>query len=843
MYLFRDKDEIIITLTCKLCLRKLGLKISRKEFESTKEFPITKEIIHGENPHKLIVHLDRNLEVSDFEISEVSNKQEISYSKKLAKEVLKDLELSEDEIELYFLSTGRDVISIGEMALLIDKPKEECQEIARKFVKKGLYKEIIGVTPHYTPIPPYAALIKQLSNFQGYIENIKETAPIQLEESFSKLETQAEGVKNLREYTKYINEMREKMLSIISEQEGIINKSIEKILKIEKITANFKNLEKSTEELVNEQMIDLEQEFKRMNKEISKNMEDQIEELENKYDQINSDISMILEGQINSLEDDYQTIKNRVKNNLSKLHLGIVQKTVEKVIDKVFKDWLDDIRSNLQKELGLIKKSLNKGLEDTENNLKENLGEIEDVSEESLKKTTNRFDEKFLKKLQESIKELGTSVKNITNDTIQSGEKVKEVFTDTSENFNSLVSEAEVRIEGISENILQSFGDLKEIFSTRVISTLRNVLHDITERLEISETTTKQFWEQAKQVSVYTMKDIWFIRSIESVKSHINELLTKAKMRVLIVAPEITDIDPVAIRSCPTHVNIRIASFIDTSLETHNEVLDQLDDMHNVSYRHRELKNIWGINRDHEEVILCVISRTEVKGKEKIEIGGIGSVVEEDIKIFVPILEDAWVASQKMVPRTKKARGEKISSEKSQSTIKTKKKAEIPKSTKPEKQIFPEITKQQKSEEIKADNKSKSVMNLLKSHEIKKPSEKKDTKQKEKPIKQEKAVPPQAKTSSDAINSDLMGDLKSTEDILNYFKLIESKLDSLTGIEISKMLENLSNAISEVIGYSRVLDTIKKSSQDLSSISNQLNEGQKADFLKRIQFWKKKLNL
>lgn len=842
MYLFQEKDEIHITVTCKLCLRKLGIRVSRKEYDSTEEFPIKKEIVHGENPHKLSVYLDRNLEITDFEISEVSDREDISYSKELAKEVLSEMELSEEEIELYFLSTGRDVISIGEMALLIDKTKTECQEIAKKFVKKGLYKEIIGVTPHYTPIPPYAALIKQLTNFHNYIDDVKETAPSQLEESFSKLESQAKGVRKLNEYVDYIKEMREKMLSKISEQEKVINNALEKILRIENITSDFRKLENSTENLVDEQMDDLKGEFSTMNQEISGKMESQFQQLETQFDQITTEISNILEGQINSLEGDYQIIKDRVKSNLSKLHLGIVQKTVEKVIDKVFKDWLEEIRGNLSKELSNIKKSLNQGLNETTNRLNEQLIEIKNVSEKSLENTTERFNKNFLNQLRDSIREMGSNVQVVTSETIKSGENVKEIFTDTSESFNDLVVQAEERVEGISDNILQSFGNLKQTFSNRVINTLNNVLRNITEKLEISEITTRQFWEQAKQVSVYTMKDIWFIRSIESIKAHINEELIRAKMRVLIVTPEITDIDPAALKESSKHVNIRIASSIDTSLEEHNKILDQLDDMHNVSYRNRELKNIWGMNRDNEEVILCVVSKTEVAGKDKIEIGGIGSVIEEDIKIFVPILEDAWVSAQKLVPRVRKEKPRKEKVEPKPSKVESEIKQREIKETE-EKEVKREIPQPKEASELEDDKKSKSILNLLENHERKASSQNVEEKESQKATQETEIVEAKPQKESEKLNLDMIKELNSVEDIKDYLNLIEAKLKTLSGSDISKMLENLLNGISEIIGYSRVLDTIKKSSQELSSIPTNLSEKQRSDFSKRIQFWKKKLNL
>ena len=101
-----------------------------------------KEMIHGEPEHNLVIFLNQYLEVENFEIKEIFKKEDVSFSRELTRQVLTEIELTEDEIELYFLLTGREAVSIGEMAILIGKPKQGCEKIAKKFVDKGLFKEI-----------------------------------------------------------------------------------------------------------------------------------------------------------------------------------------------------------------------------------------------------------------------------------------------------------------------------------------------------------------------------------------------------------------------------------------------------------------------------------------------------------------------------------------------------------------------------------------------------------------------------------------------------------------------------------------------------------------------------
>ena len=82
-------------------------------------------------------------------------------------------------------------------------------------------------------------------------------------------------------------------------------------------------------------------------------------------------------------------------------------------------------------------------------------------------------------------------------------------------------------------------------------------------------------------------------------------------MRILIVAPQINDVDIKAIMDRPARINFRIAASIDFSNPEHASIIEQLDKMDNVDYRHRALQNLWGVNRDYEEVIVCVLSKAE----------------------------------------------------------------------------------------------------------------------------------------------------------------------------------------------------------------------------------------
>ncbi len=688
-------------------------RFTTEEYEDFKSFPIRKEDIHGEPRHKLIVYFDKFLTVERFEVEEVLEK-EISHAEELTKQVLRELGLTDAEIELYFLSTGRDVVSLGEMALLIDKTKEECQEIAKKFVEKGLFKEIVGITPHYAPLPPYAALMNQLKRFHAFISEIKTRVPVELNQSFFELENKAKGINQLKEYVDFMEGLKDTMQAHMAEQKEDFENTISNILQIENIMQVMAGLEQEMRE--------------------------------------------ILELQIADLIQQFQDIKERISKNLEKLRLGVIQQTVEKAIATVFED--------------------------------------------GIKKITESLNKSIMVKLNSLLKHIEANIEEITLSSVTSAQKIKQSFGAISDDFNNAVKQSEEKITGISDTILKSFNVLKDLFSSEVIDTLQSVLGNILSRLEESENTTQEFWERAKRASILTMKDIWFIRSMEAAKASINEQLTRAKMRVLIVAPHLTDIDVDLIKKCPSHVNIRIATNIDFTSPEHERILDLLDEMPNISYRSRERTDIWGINRDYEEVIICVLSKTEIRGKEYIEIAGIGSVIEEHIKIFVPILEETWMNSRKEVQRPKKRPKITIPQE----LPKREEKIKVPEiQTPPKLKMKPLI--QESTETISGS------ATLSTSPEIKPP------------------VPEFHSLPGDK-DSDLK--VKFDELIIN--------LDKFTEKELSYALNQLKSDIQAILGYSSVLDQIELAASSLVK-DNPLEKKEIEELRKKINFWGKKLKI
>ena len=368
-------------------------------------------------------------------------------------------------------------------------------------------------------------------------------------------------MEKLKDSTEAMTELKEKMITQIEAQKKEFDDTITAIDQIRNITKDISGLG-----------------------DVSKSIStDQIGSLTTQFDTLNTKTSQIITDQVDELKTQFGAIKDIVSENLGKLKLGVIQQAVGDIIEKVIASRLKDITDNLNVQLSVS----------------------QTVFADELKKLTQGVDSELVSKLQSSIED---AVKNIEGISIKSDTEKEKAFAEIIDNFNQAAKLAEEKIDGLSGDIFQSFGNIREIFSKGILDTLDHTLADILKRLEISEKTTQQFWEQSKKAKgAITMKDIWFIRSPEAARAHINDEISKAKMRVLIVAPDLLDIEIDAIKARPSRINFRIATHIDPNIRAHEAIMQELDQMDNVDYRNRTLQNLWGINMDYEEVILCVL--------------------------------------------------------------------------------------------------------------------------------------------------------------------------------------------------------------------------------------------
>ena len=96
MDLFNQRDKIIIPIKCKLCLEEIEFEVSAEEYRDTESFPIIKEKIHGDPRHKLIVSINKKLEIENFEIDSQLKFKSSDIPQEIINTVLSNIGLAEE---------------------------------------------------------------------------------------------------------------------------------------------------------------------------------------------------------------------------------------------------------------------------------------------------------------------------------------------------------------------------------------------------------------------------------------------------------------------------------------------------------------------------------------------------------------------------------------------------------------------------------------------------------------------------------------------------------------------------------------------------------------------------
>lgn len=434
------------------------------------------------------------------------------------------------------------------------------------------------------------------------------------------------------------------------------------------------------------------------------------------------------------------------------------------------------------------------------------------VISEQFRDITVVFRDKFVQTTQNMLDQVINQLGSITETAGEISSDLGTVFSNIEHGLKTTLEDLENRVSGVYDDIISGINELKDLFRTEIFETLQNdIIDNIINQLDSAELTMNEFWRRSKEASLLSFKDVWFVRSVEGIKAQINESLTRVKMRVHIIAPKLEDIDLVALTRLKKHINIRISTNFDLSNPEDQMRFKQIAEYPNVALRHYGRENLWSINKDFEEVVVSVLSQTE---EGELQIAGMGSVLEEHVKLFAAMLEDVWIQSKKLdqvevLHELRRAPEPILPKERPIPSI------PAPISREPEKitPTVPERPSVIQQEPIKLEPIAKIETPI------------------ESPV-----ITPEPSMSTAAIGS-TDAYLSSQID-----KLINN-LPNMTGYDIASELQNIQDDILERKGFSAVLRQIRMGITPLKSNPNLLNPSERQELINKINFWRSKLNI
>jgi hypothetical protein len=380
------------------------------------------------------------------------------------------------------------------------------------------------------------------------------------------------------------------------------------------------------------------------------------------------------------------------------------------------------------------------------------------------------------------------------------------------------------RIAAVYEDVDKGIEELKGMFQREIYKTLeKDIMTNILLQLDLSEKTMTEFWERSKESSMLSFKDVWFVRSVEGMKAQINEALTRVKAKFQIIAPKLEDVDLVAVSKVKKFVNVRISTNFDSNNPKDQAKLAEILKYPNIQVRLYNRENLYSLNRDFEEICICAASKTEFGG---IEIAGMGSVLPEHVKLFAPLVEDVWIQSKK------------ISDDEIRYSI-----GAAPGMVTPQQPIQQSTFKMPKTpQEINQPTFQPEPIKTFENNNIVKPniSIQPET-QIQPPIPQTPTTPQPVVTQKSVQPTGPATNMEGT--VPELFDAVLNNLDKKLSSEISDDLEYLRARITEDIGYASILNPMSITIATLRSVPNLLSSMEIEDIRKKINFWRKKINV
>ncbi|KKM84414.1 hypothetical protein LCGC14_1299400 [marine sediment metagenome] len=156
--------------------------------------------------------------------------------------------------------------------------------------------------------------------------------------------------------------------------------------------------------------------------------------------------------------------------------------------------------------------------------------------------------------------------------------------------------------------------------------------------LELEKLTNEKANPATSNILEATNTNISKSEIIEKMK----DILQNASHKVMIVTPNILDLQDVPVYDVRSSVSVNIACLVNEGIDEHTELLDELLSLDNIAIRKYEREDRYVITRDGEELFLAVIGNSENNYLV------IHTQDRNHIRLLNSLTMEAWIASRKI---------------------------------------------------------------------------------------------------------------------------------------------------------------------------------------------------
>ena len=156
--------------------------------------------------------------------------------------------------------------------------------------------------------------------------------------------------------------------------------------------------------------------------------------------------------------------------------------------------------------------------------------------------------------------------------------------------------------------------------------------------IELDKLRNKEANSGGSNIAESTNTDISKSEIIEKMR----DILQKALHKVMIVTPNILDLQDLHLYEMRSSVSINIACLVNQGIDEQSELLDELLSLDNISIRNYEREDRYVLTRDGEELLLAVIGKSDNNHL------AIHTKDRKHIRLLNSIVMEGWLASRKV---------------------------------------------------------------------------------------------------------------------------------------------------------------------------------------------------
>jgi len=183
--------------------------------------------------------------------------------------------------------------------------------------------------------------------------------------------------------------------------------------------------------------------------------------------------------------------------------------------------------------------------------------------------------------------------------------------------------------------------DLKTKVTDVISSSIMKEFEEMKGEIDRINMTINAIYDALISAEKEAPKEVWIIKGLKSIFAHIRDSISRAKLWIRIVVPEISQLPMEEIEKLPDNVRLQIVARYDPNNNKHREIISKLSSRKFVQIRSKERCDMISLIIDEKEVLFAPYNE-----KNPESIYGIVAVQEDMVFALRDFFTYAWTTAR-----------------------------------------------------------------------------------------------------------------------------------------------------------------------------------------------------